>query len=63
MLFQEKFNEVCKFYDPNIEDLDDFNKEIFKGIKKFNEEYEIFKKEHGLENMFFSRSLLLNKPY
>ena len=54
-MFDEKFNEVCKFSDPNFEDLDDFNKEIFKGIKKFNEEYEIFKKEHGLENLYFSR--------
>lgn len=55
MQFQEKFNEVCKFSDPNFEDLDDFDKEVFKGIKKFNEEYKIFKKEHGLENLYFSR--------
>ena len=54
MLFQEKFNEVCNFPDC-FEKFDDFEKAIETRIRNFNEEYEIFKKEHGLENLYFSR--------
>ena len=54
MQFKEKFNEVCKFPD-SLEVVDDFDKEIEMRIRTFNEEYAVFKKEHGLENMYFSR--------
>ena len=54
MKFNEKFNEVCKFSDPNFEDLPDLEKEYYKKVKSFHEQYDVFKKEHGLENMYFS---------
>lgn len=54
MKFYDNFKNTCKFSAPNFEDLDDFNREIFQGIEAFNEAYEIFKQEHGLQNLYFS---------
>lgn len=62
MKFEERFNEICKFSDPDFNDLDDFNKEIFTSVKNFNEAYESFKKEHGLENLYFSRVVHIEYP-
>lgn len=54
MMFQEKFNEVCTFPD-YFESFDEIQKAIETRIRSFNEEYEIFKRDHGIENMYFSR--------
>lgn len=53
MLFQEKFNEVCKFPDYYVDCFDNVADIEWK-VKKFTEEYPNFKKEHGLENLYFS---------
>ena len=55
MKFYKNFKNVCKFSDPNFEDLDDLSKKIFTEIKNFNESYEIFKQEHDIQNLYFSR--------
>ena len=53
MLFQEKFNEVCKFPDYYVDCFEDVADIEWK-VKNFNEAYPDFKKEHGLENLYFS---------
>lgn len=56
MKFQEKFNEVCVF--PNyLDQMDEFHVAIERSIMAFNDEYKTFKKEHGLENLYFSSVL------
>lgn len=51
MLFQEKVNEMFKVFDC----LDDFNKIVDEKAGSFNELYAIFKKDHNLENLYFSK--------
>ena len=53
MQFQENFNEICEFPDYS-EGFSDADKEYEESVRKFNQEYESFKKEHGLENLYFS---------
>lgn len=53
MLFQEKFNEVCKFPDYYVDCLENVLDIEWK-TKNFTEAYPGFKKEHGLENLYFS---------
>lgn len=54
MKFQEKFNEVCAFPD-YFGSFDEIQKALETEIRTFNKEYDAFKKEHGLENLYFSR--------
>ena len=54
MLFKENFNDVCDFIDYH-EELDDGFDDIDYEIFRFYAEYEKFKKEHDLENKYFSR--------
>ena len=54
MQFQENFNKICEFPD-YFESFSDADKEYEESVRKFNQEYESFKKEHGLENLYFSR--------
>ena len=54
MLFKENFNKVCDFIDYH-EELDDGVGDIDLELIRFYAEYEEFKKEHDLENKYFSR--------
>lgn len=54
MLFHEKFKEVCKFPDYYVDCFENVADIEWK-VKNFTEEYPDFKKEHGLENLYFSR--------
>ncbi len=61
MQFQENFNKICEF--PNyFENYSDADKEYEENVRKFNQEYEVFKKEHGLENLYFSIIRQLEYP-
>ena len=53
MQFQEKFNEVCKFPD-FAEMLLEIQKKAENNPKQLDGEYEKFRKENGLENLYFS---------
>ena len=57
MLLQEKVNEIFKF----IDSLDDFNKMVEEKAENFNEAYEFFKKEHNLENLYFSKLISMDR--
>ena len=54
MQFDKKFNDVCEFPDP-IEVMDGSIEDTDTRHREFNEECEAFKKEHGLENQYFSQ--------
>ena len=61
MLFEESFNEVCKFPDFYVDYVEDVSDIEWK-IKEFAEEYPAFKKEYGLENLYFSRVIHVEHP-
>lgn len=54
MQFDKKINDVCEFPDP-IEVMDESIEDTDTRHREFNEECEAFKKEHGLENQYFSQ--------
>ena len=54
MKFEENFNLTCNFPD-YTETLPDILKEAERETKQLNEEYDKFKKEHNLENLYFSK--------
>lgn len=54
MIFQENFNDVCRFHTYHATCFDKVIGTECK-VKNFYEKCELFKKEHGLENLYFSK--------
>lgn len=54
MKLKKQFKQVCNFPDYYV-DCSDKVTEAEWEVKRFNDEYECFKKNHNLENLYFSR--------
>ena len=61
MQFDKKFNNVCEFPDP-IDYVGGAVEDLEKKAREFYKEYELFKKEHGLENQYFSTVIHIGTP-
>ena len=58
MLFEESFNEVCKFPDFYVDYVENVSDIEWK-IKEFAEEYPAFKKEYGISPKEYQETSVL----